>query len=102
MLKSRPTAEQLAETAKSKPQKAQRKGFMSSMMDRAEQEREKRGTGNGKPGTRKPGTTRKPGSNPKGTNPKRGSNPKPGTNNPKNPGSGGDGSGGDPKKRPER
>ena len=102
MLKSRPTAEQLAETAKSKPQKSQRRGFMSSMMDRAEQEREKRGTGNGKPGTRKPGTTRKPGSNPKGTNPKRGSNPKPGTNNPKNPGSGGDSSGGDPKKRPER
>jgi YidC/Oxa1 family membrane protein insertase len=102
MLRSRPTAEQLAETAKSKPQKAQRKGFMSSMMDRAEQERERRGTGNGKPGTRKPGTTRKPGSDPKGTNPKRGSNPKPGTNKPKNPGSGGNGRGGDPKKRPER
>ena len=106
MLRSRPTAEQLAESAKSKPQKSQRKGFMSSMMERAEQERERRGTGNGKAGgTRKPGSP-KPGpnpkgSNPKGSNPKRGSNPKPGTN-PKKPGSGGNGSGGDPKKRPER
>jgi YidC/Oxa1 family membrane protein insertase len=100
MLKSRPTAEQLAETAKSKPQKAERKGFMASMMDRADQQRERRGTGNTKPGTRKPGNP-KPGSNPKGSNPKRGSNPKPGTN-PKKPGSGGNGSGGDPKKRPER
>jgi len=100
MLKSRPTAEQLAETAKSKPQKAERKGFMASMMERADQQRERRGTGNTKPGTRKPGNP-KPGSNPKGSNPKRGSNPKPGTN-PKKPGSGGNGSGGDPKKRPER
>lgn len=106
MLKSRPTAEQLAETAKSKPQKSQRKGFMSSMMDRAEQERERRGGGTAKPGTRKPGNPKpganpKPGSNPKGSNPKRGSNPKPGTN-PKKPGSGGNGRGGDPKNRPER
>jgi YidC/Oxa1 family membrane protein insertase len=99
MLKSRPTAEQLAETAKSKP-KTQRRGFMSSMMERAEQERERRGTGTPKPGTRKPGTP-KPGSNPKGSNPKRGSSPKPGTN-PKKPGPGGNGRGGDPKKRPER
>ena len=95
MLKSRPTAEQLAETAKSKPQKTQRKGFMASMMERAEAERDRRGTGTGKPGTRKPGSP-KPGSNPK-----RGSNPKPG-NNPKKPGSGGNGRGGDPKKRPDR
>src|SRR5262245_8274727 len=106
MLKSRPTAEQLAETAKSKPQKSQRKGFMSSMMDRAEAERERRGTGTPKPGNRKPGS-QKPGSNPKrstnpkpsnnpkrgstpkpGNNPKPGSNPKPG-NDPKKPGSGG-------------
>jgi YidC/Oxa1 family membrane protein insertase len=105
MLKSRPTAEQLAETAKSKPQKSQRRGFMSSMMDRAEQERERRGTGNAKPGTRKPGSPRSgsnpKGSNPKSSNPKRGSNPKPGTN-PKKPGSGGNGRGGDPNKRPER
>src|SRR5262245_46973577 len=100
MLKSRPTAEQLAETAKSKPQKTQRRGFMASMMDRAEQERGRRGTGTAKPGTRKPGNP-KPGSNPKGSTPKRGPNPKPGTN-PKKPGSGGNGSGGDPKKRPER
>src|SRR5262245_17011544 len=95
MLKSRPTAEQLAESAKSKPQKAQRKGFMASMMERAEAERERRGTGTAKPGNRKPGS-QKPGSNPK-----RGSNPKPG-NNPKKPGSGGTGRGGDPKKRPDR
>jgi YidC/Oxa1 family membrane protein insertase len=98
MLKSRPTAEQLAETAKSKP-KTQRRGFMSSMMERADQERERRGTGTAKPGTRKPGTP-KPGSNPKG-NPKRGSSSKPGTN-PKKPGPGGNDRGGDPKKRPER
>ena len=95
MLKSRPTAEQLAESAKSKPQKAQRKGFMASMMERAEAERDRRGTATGKPGARKPGSP-KPGSNPK-----RGSNPKPG-NNPKKPGSGGTGRGGDPKKRPDR
>ena len=106
MLKSRPTAEQLAETAKSKPQKSQRKGFMSSMMERAEQERDRRGGGTAKPGTRKsgnpkPGANPKPGSNTKGSNPKRGSNPKPGTN-PKKPGSGGNGRGGDPKNRPER
>jgi YidC/Oxa1 family membrane protein insertase len=99
MLKSRPTAEQLAQTAKSKP-KTQRRGFMSSMMERAEQERERRGAGTAKPGTRKPGTS-KPGSNPKGSSPKRGSNPKPGANR-KKPGPGGNGRGGDPKKRPER
>ena len=99
MLKSRPTAEQLAESAKAKPQKTERKGFMASMMDRAEQQRDRRGTGTAKPGTRKPGTP-KPRSNPKGSNPKGGSNPKPGTN-PKKPGSGGSGRGGDPKKRPD-
>lgn len=100
MLKSRPTAEQLAESAKSKP-KTQGRGFMSSMIERAGQERERRGTGAAKPGTRKPGTP-KPGSNPKGSNPKRGSGPKPGTNPKKKPGPGGNGRGGDPKKRPER
>ena len=99
MLKSRPTAEQLAESAKSKPQKAEKKGFMSSMMERAEQQRELRGTP--KPGTKKPGTTRPPGSK-GGTNGTTGSGPtKPGSN-PKGSGSGGNGSGGDPKKRPKR
>ena len=99
MLKSRPTAEQLAESAKSKPQKAEKKGFMSSMMERAEQQRELRGTP--KPGTKKPGTTKPPGSK-GGTNGTTGSGPtKPGSN-PKGSGSGGNGSGGDPKKRPKR
>ena len=99
MLKSRPTAEQLAESAKSKPQKAEKKGFMSSMMERAEQQRELRGTP--KPGTKKPGTTKPPGSK-GGTNGTTGSRPtKPGSN-PKGSGSGGNGSGGDPKKRPKR
>jgi YidC/Oxa1 family membrane protein insertase len=103
MLKSRPTAEQLAESAKSKPQKAEKKGFMSSMMERAEQQRELRGTP--KPGTKKPGTTKPPASK-GGTNGTTGSGPtKPGSkpgSNPKGSGSGGNGSGGDPKKRPKR
>jgi YidC/Oxa1 family membrane protein insertase len=95
MLKSRPTAEQMAEKAKAKPQKEQKKGFMASMMERAEQQRQQRGTGAPKPGAKKPG-------NPKpGPNPKPGSKPKPGSN-PKQSGSGGNGSGGDPKKRPKR
>ena len=99
MLKSRPTAEQLAESAKSKPPKAEKKGFMSSMMERAEQQRELRGTP--KPGTKKPGTTKPPGSK-GGTNGTTGSGPtKPGSN-PKGSGSGGNGRGGDPKKRPKR
>lgn len=94
MLKSRPTAEQMAENAKAKPQKAEKKGFMASMMERAEQQRQGRGTGTPKPGAKKPGNP-KPGSNPKGSNPNPGSNPK-------QSGSGGNGSGGDPKKRPKR
>jgi YidC/Oxa1 family membrane protein insertase len=97
MLKSRPTAEQMAENAKAKPQKAEKKGFMASMMERAEQQRQLRGGGTPttKPGAKKPG-------NPKpGPNPKPGSKPKPGSN-PKQSGSGGNGSGGDPKKRPKR
>ena len=102
MLKSRPTAEQLAESAKSKPQKAEKKGFMSSMMDRAEQQRQLRGGATPKPGVKKPGNP-KPGPAPKGgTNGKTGSDPdKPGSN-PKRSGSGGNGRGGDPKKRPKR
>ena len=101
MLKSRPTAEQLAENAKSKPQKAEKKGFMSSMMERAEQQRELRAGGTPKPGTKKPGTTKPPASK-GGTNGTTGSGPtKPGSN-PKGSGSGGNGRGGDPKKRPKR
>ena len=77
MLKSRPTAEQMAERAKAKPQKVEKKGFMASMMERAEQQRQQRGSAT-KPGAKKPGS------------------------NPKQSGSGGNGSGGDPKKRPKR
>src|SRR6266508_3148384 len=101
MLKSRPTAEQLAESAKSKPQKAEKKGFMSSMMERAEQQRELRAGGTPKPGTKKPGNTKPPASK-GGTNGTSGSGPtKPGSD-PKGSGSGGNGGGGDPKKRPKR
>jgi len=93
MLKTRPTEETLAANARSKPQKAEKKGFMSSMMDRAEQERKRRETG----GPRNPGG-RKPGG-PKSGNPKPGTK-KPGSG-PGKPGGGGNG-GGDPKKRPKR
>jgi len=61
MLKSRPTAETLAARADGKKQ---RKGFMASLMDRANDERRDRESGNGrplKPGGTKPGSTGKPG-----------------------------------------
>jgi YidC/Oxa1 family membrane protein insertase len=102
MLKSKPTAEQLAQTAKSKPQKAEKKGFMASMMERAEQQRQLRGEATPKPGTNKPGNP-KPGTGAKGgTDGKTGSGPNRPGSNPKRSGSGGNGSGGDPKKRPKR
>jgi len=104
MLRTRPTAEALAAAADGK-KRSGKKGFLSSMMERAEQERGRRQTG-GRPGsaTRKPGGP-KPGG-PKPGGPKPGSpTPKPGSgssgNEPKKPGSGGSG-GGDPKKRPKR
>lgn len=81
MLRTRPTAETLAATADGRG--SERKGFMASMMERAQQERERREAASG--GT---GATRKPGSG------------KPGSPRRK-PGSGGSG-GGDPKKRPKR
>ena len=88
MLRTRPSAEALAAAADGK-KASEKRGLMSSMMDRAEQERQRRGTSTGRPGS----GTRKPGS------------PKPGSGSgrgqPKKPGSGGDG-GGDPKKRPKR
>ena len=62
MLKSRPTAEQMAENAKSKPQKAEKKGFMASMMERAEQQRQQRGSATPKPGGKKPGNPKPPAS----------------------------------------
>ena len=70
MLKSRPTAEQMAERAKAKPQKVEKKGFMASMMERAEQQRQQRGSAT-KPGAKKPGSNPKPGQA-KGSNPSRG------------------------------
>jgi YidC/Oxa1 family membrane protein insertase len=100
MLKSRPTAEQLAENAKSKPQKAEKKGFLSSMMERAEQQRQLRGGTTPKPGSKKPGNPKPPG--PKGGTGSTGSGPDEPGSNPKGSGSGGNGRGGDPKKRPKR
>jgi YidC/Oxa1 family membrane protein insertase len=83
MLRTRPTAESLAAAAADG--RSQRKGFMSSMMERAQQERDRR-----EAGAARPGTSRKPGSG----------RPGPGAQRRK-PGSGGSG-GGDPKKRPKR
>jgi YidC/Oxa1 family membrane protein insertase len=83
MLRTRPTTESLASAAADgKPQK---KGFLASMMERAQQERTQRETR-----APRPGTTRKPGSGRPGSSTQR-----------KKPGSGGSG-GGDPKKRPKR
>lgn len=89
MLRTRPTAETLAAAADGKKDAPQKKGLLSSMMERAATERERRDA------ARKPGTTgRKPGSPPRP-----GSSSRP--DQPKKPGSGGTG-GGDPKKRPKR
>jgi YidC/Oxa1 family membrane protein insertase len=95
MLKTRPTEEDMAATARAKPQKAEKRGFMASMMERAEQERKRRETTGGKPGkggNPKPGGSKPGGSKPGGKQPGSG---------PGKPGSGGSG-GGDPKKRPKR
>ena len=88
MLRTRPSAETLASAADGK-KGSEKRGLMSSMMERAEQERQRRGSSTGRPGS----ATRKPG----GPKPGSGS----GRGQPKKPGSGGDG-GGDPKKRPKR
>jgi len=102
MLKTRPTAEQMAASANSKSKPGTgapaKKGFMASMMERAGEQRARREAPQRKPGTRKPGTP-KPGTSKPGT-------PKPGTkkpgSGPNEPGpDGGDGAG-DPKKRPKR
>jgi YidC/Oxa1 family membrane protein insertase len=90
MLKTRPTADQMAATASSKTKSdggvpKEKKGFMASMMERAEQQRAQREGAQGKSGTPKPGTPKK----------------KPGSG-PDKPGSGGGSDGGDPKKRPKR
>jgi YidC/Oxa1 family membrane protein insertase len=86
MLRTRPSAEALAAAADGK-KGSEKRGLMSSMMERAEQERKRRGGSTPGSATRKPGTP-KPGS---------GS----GRGQRKKPGSGGSG-GGDPKKRPKR
>jgi YidC/Oxa1 family membrane protein insertase len=93
MLRTRPTEEDMAASARSKPQQTEKKkGFMASMMERAEQERKRRDAATRNPGSSKPGT-------PKSGNPKPGTK-KPGSG-PRKPGGGGSG-GGDPKKRPKR
>jgi YidC/Oxa1 family membrane protein insertase len=99
MLKSRPTAETLAAKADGKKD---RKGFLSSMMERANDERKRRDAGNGRPTTGKSGSG--------GTKP--GSARKPGAPPPRKPGSGGSGGtggngtggsgAGSRKKRPKR
>lgn len=83
MLRTRPTTESLAAAAADG--KPERKGIIASMMERAQQERDRRQTGGARPGT-----TRKPGSGRPGSSSQR-----------RKPGSGGSG-GGDPKKRPKR
>jgi YidC/Oxa1 family membrane protein insertase len=105
MLKSRPTAETLAARAAENEKKPGKKGFMSSMMERAAEQREARGQGTGRPSTppRKPaaggkpapkGGTRKPGTGKPGTG-KSGPGPRP---KPKKPGTGESG-GSDPDER---
>ena len=59
MLKSRPTAEQRPRR-EVQPQKAEKKGFMASMMERAEQQRQLRGGTTPKPGSKKRGTPNHP------------------------------------------
>lgn len=88
MLKTRPTAEALAAAADGK-KRPEKRGFMSSMMRRAEDERQRRESSGRGPGS----AGRKPGSSKPGSGPRR--------NPPRKPGSGGTG-GGDPKKRPKR
>jgi YidC/Oxa1 family membrane protein insertase len=88
MLRTRPTAETLATSADGK-KRSEKRGFMSSMMNRAEDERKRREATGRRPGS----SARKPGSPKPGSGPRR--------NQPRKPGSGGNG-GGDPKKRPKR
>jgi YidC/Oxa1 family membrane protein insertase len=84
ILRNRPSAEDLATKAKADG-RGQRKGFMASMMERADQERKRRDTGNGRPAPKKPGSA----------------SGKPGTPPQRKPGSGGSGAG-SRKKRPKR
>ena len=78
MLKSRPTAEQMAERAKAKPQKVEKKGFMASMMERAEQQRQQRGSAT-KPGAQEAGVQPQAGVQPEaGVEPQAGVQPQAG------------------------
>jgi YidC/Oxa1 family membrane protein insertase len=100
MLKSRPTAESLAERAKESPKPA-RRGFLASMSQRAEEERKRR-QGGGRPG----GSRGRPsGSAPRGgTSGRKPTGNRPGDGSPgdaNEDGSGGTG-GGSRKKRPKR
>jgi YidC/Oxa1 family membrane protein insertase len=88
MLKNRPTAETLAAKADGKAKPA-KKGFLAGMMERAEAERDRRGTATKRPSS---GGTRKPGSSKPGAPP----------TNPRKPGGSGGSGGRDPKKRPKR
>ena len=90
MLKTRPTADQMAADANSKTKSnggspKEKRGLMASMMERAEQQRARREAQQGKSGNPKPGAPKK----------------KPGSG-PDKRGSGGGSDGGDPKKRPKR
>jgi YidC/Oxa1 family membrane protein insertase len=89
MLQNRPTAEALAERADGKKT---RKGFMASMLERADQERKRRGAGNGRASTDGSSGSEKPSGRKPGSPPQR----RPG------PGGGGRGGAGSRKKRPKR
>jgi YidC/Oxa1 family membrane protein insertase len=110
MLKSRPTAEQLAARAASNQRdKAGKKGFLGGVMERAEEERRRREQGAGKrPASGQPRTSGSP--KPAGGKPPaRGSRSKgqpgkgkPGKGKPTQQPDTGDGGGADPGERPER
>jgi YidC/Oxa1 family membrane protein insertase len=106
MLKSRPTAEQLAERAASNQRdKTTKKGFMSGMMERADEERKRRDQTSGK--TPSSGQGRKPGTKPSGGGkpPQRGSGStgkgQPGKGKPTPKPDTGENGGADPGERPE-
>jgi YidC/Oxa1 family membrane protein insertase len=101
MLRTRPTEEALAAAADGKKRNPEKKGFMASMMERADQDRKRRGAASGRPGSarRKPGTPR-PGTGKPGTSKRKPGNPEPpqGGGTPDSADPGGDG-GGDPQER---
>ncbi|HEU4355784.1 MAG TPA: YidC/Oxa1 family membrane protein insertase [Actinomycetota bacterium] len=107
MLKSRPTAEQLAERARQN-EKSKKKGFMSSLTERADQERKRRDQGRSRPSSpdRRPKPTGSGGgkdSGRKGTGAKgSGGTGQPGKGKPRPKPETGEDGGGDPGHRPER